>query len=77
MIRTVDVKLPDIMFEFNVTSQRMLSMKGEEELEILFGSSIRGNRKLDESVSTKLLTGSDVKITKKENFLWVFLIKLS
>ena len=57
------------MFEFNVTSQRMLSMKGEEELEILFGSNIRGNRKLDESVSTKLLTGSDVKITKKENFL--------
>ena len=69
MIRTVDVKLSDIMFEFNVTSQRMLSMKGEEELEILFGSNIRGNRKLDESVSTKLLTGSDVKITKKENFL--------
>ena len=32
----------------------------EEELEILVGSNMRGDRKLDESVSTKLLTGSDV-----------------
>ena len=39
----------------------MLSIKVEEELEILGGSNMRGDRKLDESVvSTKLLTGSDV-----------------
>ena len=44
-------------------------MKFEEELEILVGSNIRGNRKVDESVSTKLLTGSDVKTTKNDNFL--------
>ena len=37
----------------------------EEELEILVGSNMRGDRKLDESVSTKLLTGSDVSHCSK------------
>ena len=57
---TVDVKLPDVMFELKVTLQKMLSIKVKEELEILVGSNMRGDRKLNESVSTKLLTGSDV-----------------
>ena len=57
---TVDVKLPDIIFELQLTLQKILSIKVGEELEILVGSSTRGDRKLDESVSTKLLTGSNV-----------------
>ena len=40
--------------------QKMLSIKVEEEFEILVVSNMRGDRKLHESVSTKLLTGSDV-----------------
>ena len=48
------------MFELKVTLQKMLSIKVEEESEILVGSNMRGDRKLDESVSTKLLTRSDV-----------------
>ena len=55
-------KLPD-MFELKVTLQKMLSIK--IELEILVGSNMRGDRKLDESVSTKLLTGSDVSHCSK------------
>ena len=52
----------------------MLLIKGEEELEILVGSNMRGDKKLDENVSTKLLTGFIlqqiyVKITKKKIFL--------
>ena len=44
----------------------MLSIKVEEELEILGGSNMRGDRKLDESVvSTKLLTGADVSYCSK------------
>ena len=35
-------------------------MKVEEELEVFVGSNMRGERKLDDNVSTKLLTGSDV-----------------
>ena len=48
---TVDVKLPDIMFELKVTLQKMLSIKVEEELEIVVGSNMRGDIKLDQSVS--------------------------
>ena len=67
----------------------MLSIEAEEELELLVVSNMKGDRKLDQSVSTKLLTGSDVlfkinqyfqfqdfKITKKKNFLRAFLIKV-
>ena len=43
----------------------MLSIKVEQELEILVGSNMRGDKKLDESVSTKLLTGSDVSYCSK------------
>ena len=43
----------------------MLSIKVKEELEILVGSNKRGDRKLDESVSTKLLRGSDVSYCSK------------
>ena len=72
------------MFELKVTLQKMLSIKVEEELEIFVGSNTSRDRKLDESVSTKLLTGLDVsyctkiyaKITKKKNFLWVFFVEL-
>ena len=45
---TVEVKLPNIMFELKVRLQKMLSIKVEEELEILVGSNMRGDRKLDE-----------------------------
>ena len=45
--------------------QKMLSIKVEEELEILVGSNMRGDRKLDESVSAKLLTSSDVSHCSK------------
>ena len=43
----------------------MLSIKVEEKLEILVCSNMRGDRKLDESVSTKLLTTSDVSYRSK------------
>ena len=64
---------------------KVLSIKVEEEFEILAGSSMRGNIKLDKRLSTKLSTGSDIsycsktmlKSNKKKNFLWVFLIELS
>ena len=62
---TVDVKLPDIMFELKVTLQKMLSIKVEEELEIIVVSNMIGDNKLDENVSTKLLTGSDVSYCSK------------
>ena len=61
----VYVKLPDIMFELKVTLQKMLLIKVEEELEILVGSNMRGDTKLNESVSTKLFTGSDVSYYSK------------
>ena len=35
-------------------------MKVEEELEVCVGSNMRGERKLNDNVSTKLLTGSDI-----------------
>ena len=67
----------------------MLSIEAEEESELLVVSNMKGDRKLDQSVSTKLLTGSDVllkinqyfqfqdfKIIKKKNFLRAFLIKV-
>ena len=53
------------MFELKVTLQKMLSIKVEEELEILVGINMREDRKLDESVSTNLLTGSDVSYCSK------------
>ena len=53
------------MFELKVTLQKMLSIKVEKELEILVGSNMREDRKLDESVSRKLLTGSDVSYCSK------------
>ena len=53
------------MFELKVTLQKMLWIKVEKQLEILVGSNMRGDRKLDESVSTKLLTGSDVSYCSK------------
>ena len=37
----------------------------KEELEILVGSIMRGDRKLGESVSAKLLTGSDISYCSK------------
>ena len=46
------------------TLQKMLSIK-VEELEILVGSNKTQDRKLDESMSTKLLTGSDVSCCSK------------
>ena len=61
---TVDLKLP-VMFELKVTLQKMLLIKVEGELEILVGSNMREVRKLDKSVSTKLLTGSDVSYCSK------------
>ena len=48
------------MFELKVTLQKMLSIKGEDEMEILVGSNMRGDRKLDESVPAKLLASADV-----------------
>ena len=62
---TVDVKLPDIMFELKVRLQKILSIKVGEELEILVGSNMTGDRKLDENVSTKLLAGSNVSYCSK------------
>ena len=53
------------MFKLKVTLQKMLLIKVEEELEILVGSNMREDRKLDESVSTKLLTVSDVSYCSK------------
>ena len=53
------------MFELKVTLQKMLSIKVEGGVEIMVGSNMRGDRKLDESVSTKLLTGSDVPYCSK------------
>ena len=53
------------MFELKVTLQKMLSIKGEDELEILVGSTMRGDRKLDVSVSAKLLASSDVSYCSK------------
>ena len=55
----------------------MLSIKVEKELEILVGGKMRGDRKLDEKVSTKIierfrcfiLQQIYVKITKRKNFL--------
>ena len=73
---TVDVELPDIMFELKVTLQKMLSIKLEEELEILIGSNMRGDKKLDESVSTKLLTSSDVSYCSKSMFSLSFPYKV-
>ena len=43
----------------------MLSIKVEEELEIIVGSNMRGDKKLHESVSIKLFTGSDVSYCSK------------
>ena len=68
-----------------VTLQKNLSIKVEEELEILAGSNMRGDTKLDGSVSPKSLTVLDVsysskfmyvKMAKKKKFLWGFLIEL-
>ena len=78
---TVDVKLPGIMFELKVTLQKMLLIKVEGELEILVGSNMREVGKLDKSVSTKLLTVSDVsycskymlKSPRKKNFKFLLL----
>ena len=53
------------MFALKVTLQKILSIKVEEELEILVGSNMRGDRKLDESMPTKLLTGSYVSYSSK------------
>ena len=61
---TVDVKLPD-MFHLKVTWQKMLLIKVEGELKIHVGSNMSGDRKLDESMSTKLLTGSDISYCSK------------
>ena len=55
----------------------MLSIKVEKEMEILVGGKTRGDRKLDEKVSTKIierfrcfiLQQIYVKITKRKNFL--------
>ena len=59
-METIDVRLLDIMSNVKVTLQKMLTIKVEEDLEILVGSIMREDRKLDDSVSTNLLTGSNV-----------------
>ena len=59
-METIDVRLLDIMSNVKVTLQKMLSIKVEEDLEILVGSIMREDRKLDDSVSINLLTGSNV-----------------
>ena len=41
------------MFELKVELQKMLLIKVEEELEIFVGGSMKGDRELDDSVSTK------------------------
>ena len=69
------------MFELKVTLQKMLLIKVEGELEILVGSNMREVGKLDKSVSTKLLTVSDVsycskymlKSPRKKNFKFLLL----
>ena len=43
----------------------MLLIKVEGDLKIHVGSNMSGDRKLDESMSTKLLTGSDVSYCSK------------
>ena len=53
------------MSELKVTLKKLLSIKVEEKLQILIGSNMRGDRKLNESVSTKLLTGSGVSYCSK------------
>ena len=59
-METIDVRLLDIMSNVKVTLQKMLTIKVEEDLEILVGSIMREDRKLDDSVSINLLTGSNV-----------------
>ena len=54
----VDVRLTDIMFEVKVTLQKTLSIK--VELKSLVDCNMRGDKKLDDSLSTKLLAGGDV-----------------
>ena len=41
------------MFELKVELQKMLLIKVEEELEIFVGGNMKGDRELDDSVSTK------------------------
>ena len=53
------------MFALKVTLQKILSIKVEEELEILVDSNMRGDRKLDQSMPTKLLTGSNISYSSK------------
>ena len=68
------------MFAMKVTFQKILLIKVEEELEILVGSSMRGDGKFDENVSTKIidkfrcfiLQQIYVKITKKNFFIFEF-----
>ena len=76
---TVDVKLPDIMFKLKVKLQKMLSIKVEEEWEILVGSNIGWKcvNKIIDRFRCFILQQIYVKITKKKNFLWVFLTKPS
>ena len=53
------------MFDLKVTLQQLISIKFEEELGFFIGSNMRGDRKLDENVSTEILTGSDVSYCSK------------
>ena len=60
------------MFELKVILQKMSSIKVEQKLEILVGSNIRGDRKLNESVSKKLLTGSNVSYCSNLCYIFEF-----
>ena len=55
---TIDVRLPDTDFVVWVRLQNMLSIRVDEE-EILVDKIVWGDRKLEDSVSRKLLTSSD------------------
>ena len=48
------------MFEVKVKLENMLSIKIEKEWKILVGTSIREDKELHQSLSTKSLTGSDI-----------------
>ena len=79
---TVDVRLQEIDFVVWVRLQNLLSIRVDKE-EILVGKFIWGDRKLEDTVSRKLLTSSDdwylsrsilqVRISIHRNYLSKFL----
>ena len=61
---TIDARLSDIDFVVWVRLKNMLSIRVDEE-EILVGKVIWDDKKLEDSVSRKLLTSSDDSYLKK------------